>query len=82
MVFIRPSNLPAKTVEEESRHRQEYEAMLLAAKRKEVQTNAAKQKQQKLQLRLEEQQASAAKYFMLNVLPKWDAMYINVFVQI
>lgn len=72
--FCRPSNLPAKTLEEELRHRQEYEEILLAAKKKDAQTTAAKQKQQKLQLKLEEQQANAAKYFLQNVLPKWDSM--------
>lgn len=61
-------------MEEDLRHRQEYEAMIMAAKRKEAQTTAAKQKQQKIQLKMEEQQANATKHFLQHVLPKWDTM--------
>nr|CAI5840704.1 unnamed protein product [Callosobruchus analis] len=73
----RPSTLPAKTQEEEQRHRDEYKAILVAAKRKEAQTNAAKQKQQKLQLKLEEQQAASTKHFTQHVLPYWEVMRTN-----
>nr|CAH7765164.1 unnamed protein product [Callosobruchus chinensis] len=73
----RPSTLPAKAQEEEQRHRDEYKAILLAAKRKEAQTNAAKQKQQKLQLKLEEQQAASTKHFTQHVLPHWEVMRTN-----
>lgn len=73
-MFFRPSNLPAKTIEEEQRHRDEYKAILEAVKRKEAQSTATKQKQQKLQFKLEEQLAIATKHFMQQVLPKWDTM--------
>lgn len=71
---FRPSNLPAKTLEEEQRHRDEYKAIVAAAKKKDAQTNAAKQKQQKIQLKLEEQQAAATKHFLQQVLPNWEVM--------
>ncbi|CAG9829174.1 unnamed protein product [Diabrotica balteata] len=73
----RPSNLPAKSQDEEQRHKDEYKAILVAAKKKEAQTSAAKQKQQKLQLKVEEQQATATKHFTQNVLPNWNTMRSN-----
>lgn len=66
--------MPAKTIEEEERHRNEYKEILAAAKRKDAQSNAARQKQQKLQLKLEEQQAASTKHFTQHVLPNWDVM--------
>lgn len=50
--------------------------MVKAAKKKEAQTTATKQKQQKVQLQLEEQMATTAKYFALQVLPNWESMYV------
>ncbi|XP_044268915.1 TBC1 domain family member 12-like isoform X2 [Tribolium madens] len=73
----RPSNLPAKTQEEEQRHREEYKAMVAAARKKEAQNTAARQKLQKLQLQQEEHQATAAKHFIKHVLPNWEQMYMN-----
>lgn len=71
---LRPSHLPAKDLEEEQRHRDEYKAMLAAAKRREVKHSAAKHKQQKIQLQVEDQLASATKFWNNQVLPKWDSM--------
>ncbi|KAF5269938.1 hypothetical protein FQR65_LT05737 [Abscondita terminalis] len=71
---IRPSNLPAKAVEEEQRHREEYKAMVAAAKKKDAQNSAAKQKQQKMLIQQEEQLASATKHFSQIVLPNWESM--------
>ncbi|XP_008190632.2 TBC1 domain family member 12 [Tribolium castaneum] len=73
----RPSNLPAKTQEEEQRHREEYKAMIAAAKKKEAQNTAARHKLQKLQLQQEEHQATAAKHFVKHVLPNWEQMHTN-----
>ncbi|XP_023021601.1 TBC1 domain family member 12 [Leptinotarsa decemlineata] len=73
----RPSNLPAKSVEEEQKHRDEYKAILAAAKKKDAQSSAARHKQRKLQLKLEEQLAAATKHFTQSVLPNWDAMRSN-----
>ncbi|GJQ67719.1 hypothetical protein Trydic_g16540 [Trypoxylus dichotomus] len=69
----RPSTLPAKATAEDQRHKEEYKAILAAAKKKEAQNNVAKQKQQKMQLQVEEQQAYATKYFQQTVLPNWDS---------
>lgn len=74
MSYFRPSNLPAKTLKEEQKHRDEYRAIVAAAKKKDAQTTAAKHKQQKLQLKLEEQQAASTKHFLHHVLPNWDVM--------
>ncbi|KAB0796053.1 hypothetical protein PPYR_10114 [Photinus pyralis] len=72
---IRPSNLPAKALEEDQRHREEYKAMVAAAKRKEAQNSAAKQKQHKLLIQQEEQLAAATKHFTQVVLPNWESMH-------
>lgn len=72
---IRPSNLPAKAVEEDQRHREEYKAMVAAAKKKEAQNSAAKQKQHKLLIQQEEQLAAATKHFSQVVLPNWESMH-------
>ncbi|KAF5279768.1 hypothetical protein FQA39_LY05458 [Lamprigera yunnana] len=72
---LRPSNLPAKAVEEDQRHREEYKAMVAAAKKKEAQNSAAKQKQQKLQIQQEEQLAASTKHFTQIVLPSWESMH-------
>lgn len=66
--------MPAKTLEEEQRHRDEYKAMVDAARKKEAQNTAARQKLQKLQLQQEEHQAIATKHFTKYVLLNWEAM--------
>lgn len=73
-IFCRPSHLPAKDFDEEQRHRDEYKAMLAAAKKREAKNSAAKQRQQRLQLQAEEQLATATKFWNTQVLPKWDSM--------
>lgn len=70
--LFRPSNLPAKAIDEDQRHKEEYKAILAAAKKKEAESNATKQKQQKIQLQVEEQQAYATKYFLQTVLTNWE----------
>ncbi|XP_056633611.1 TBC1 domain family member 12-like isoform X1 [Diorhabda sublineata] len=70
----RPSNLPAKSQEEDQRHKDEYKAILVAVKKKEAQTTAAKHKQQKQQLKIEERQAASTRHFIQNVLPNWNTM--------
>lgn len=72
--YLRPSSLPAKTVEEEQRHREEYKAMIAAAKKREAQNTAHKQKLHKLQLQQEEQLAASTKHFLSQVLPNWETM--------
>lgn len=48
--------------------------MLLAAKKREVKNSVAKQKQHRLQLQVEDQLATTARFWNTQILPKWDAM--------
>lgn len=68
----RPSNLPAKNPEEEQKHRQEYEEMVRAARKKELKDARARQKQQQQQWRQEEQLAQATRTWVSEVLPCWE----------
>ncbi|KAK3587488.1 hypothetical protein CHS0354_003630 [Potamilus streckersoni] len=70
----RPMNLPTKDPEEAERHRQEYEAMVEAAKRKEQKELKQKRKQIQQQLRQEEQLLAASKAWIEEILPNWDSM--------
>ncbi|GLG94232.1 Ecotropic viral integration site 5 ortholog [Gryllus bimaculatus] len=70
----RPSNLPAKSQDEEQKHRHEYERMVEAARKKEMKEAKLRKKQLQQQLKLEEQLASAARIWNNEVLPKWDIM--------
>ncbi|KAL3275588.1 hypothetical protein HHI36_020343 [Cryptolaemus montrouzieri] len=73
----RPSNLPAKSLEEEEKHREEYKAILAAAKKKEALYSATREKLEKKQLRQEERLTNAAKHFTQLVLPNWETMKMN-----
>ncbi|XP_044751449.1 TBC1 domain family member 12-like isoform X2 [Coccinella septempunctata] len=75
--YSRPPNVPAKSLEEEEKHREEYKAILAAAKRKEAMHSAIKKKLEKKQLLQEEGLANAAKYFAHKVLPNWESMKDN-----
>ncbi|KAK9887169.1 hypothetical protein WA026_020622 [Henosepilachna vigintioctopunctata] len=73
----RPSNLPAKSVEEEEKHREEYRAILAAAKRKDALNCATRDKLEKKQLKEEERLANASKHFTQHVLLNWETMKCN-----
>ncbi|KAJ9592631.1 hypothetical protein L9F63_015704, partial [Diploptera punctata] len=70
----RPSNLPAKSQDEEQKHRQEYEQMVEAARKKELKEAKQRKKQLQRQLKVEEQLANAARIWNNEILPKWDLM--------
>lgn len=70
----RPSNLPAKSQDEEQKHRQEYQQMVDAARKKELKEAKLRKKQLQRQLKLEEQLANAARIWNNEILPKWDIM--------
>lgn len=70
----RPMNLPSKDPEEAERHKQQYEAMVEAAKRKEQKELKQKKKQQQQQLRQEELLVAAAKTWTKEILPNWETM--------
>ncbi|CAE1277848.1 TBC1D14 [Acanthosepion pharaonis] len=68
----RPGNLPSKAPEEERKHKQEYEAMVEAAKKKEQKDIRQKKKNLQQQLKHEEQLVAAAKTWNSEVLPNWE----------
>ncbi|XP_005090343.1 TBC1 domain family member 12 [Aplysia californica] len=70
----RPTNLPCKSPEEAEKHRQQYEEMIEAAKRKEQKDIKMKKKQLQQQRKLEDQLMSAARLWNSDILPNWDAM--------
>ncbi|XP_067657722.1 TBC1 domain family member 14-like isoform X1 [Haliotis asinina] len=70
----RPMNLPSKNPEEAEKHRQEYEAMVEAARRKEQKEMKQKKRQLQQQLRQEDQLVAAARIWNNEVLPNWDTM--------
>ncbi|KAG8269172.1 hypothetical protein J6590_004467 [Homalodisca vitripennis] len=71
----RPANLPAKSEEEEARHRLEYQQMVEAARKKELKEAKQRKKQLQQQLRAEEQLAQATRVWTQEILPRWDQMY-------
>ncbi|KAK0057348.1 TBC1 domain family member 12 [Biomphalaria pfeifferi] len=70
----RPGNLPSKSPEEAEKHRQQYEAMIEAAKKKELKDMKQKKKQLLQQRKLEDQMMAAAKIWDTEILPNWEAM--------
>lgn len=70
----RPANLPAKSIDEEAKHKQEYEQMVEAAKKRERQEAKIRKKQQQLQIKTEERLAHATKVWLNDVLPKWNSV--------
>ncbi|XP_046888318.1 TBC1 domain family member 12 isoform X3 [Hypomesus transpacificus] len=70
----RPANLPAKSVEEAQRHRQEYEEMVAEAKKRELKEAQKKQKMIKERLKQEEGIANAMLVWNNDILPHWDSM--------
>lgn len=70
----RPSNLPAKSQDEEQKHRQEYQQMVAAARKKELKEAKLRKKQLQRQLKVEEQLANAARIWNSEILPKWDVL--------
>ncbi|XP_021375994.1 TBC1 domain family member 14-like isoform X2 [Mizuhopecten yessoensis] len=69
----RPMNLPTKDPEEAERHRQQYETMIEAAKKKEQRDIKMKRKQQIQQIKQEDQLLAAAKKWSNEILPNWDS---------
>lgn len=70
----RPANLPAKSAEEEIKHKQEYEEMIKGARKKELQDAKVKKKQAQQQQKLEEQLIQATKIWNEEILPNWNTM--------
>lgn len=64
--------LPPKSADEEQKHRQLYEQMIEAAKKKEQREAKQRKKQQRLQLKQEEMLSAAVKEWTTDILPRWD----------
>lgn len=70
----RPQNLPSKDPEEAEKHRLQYEAMVEAARKKELKDLKMKKKMIQQQLRHEDQVVNAAKRWTDEILPNWEQM--------
>ncbi|XP_069609558.1 TBC1 domain family member 12 isoform X1 [Ranitomeya imitator] len=70
----RPANLPAKSVHETLRHRQEYDEMVAEAKKREVKEAQRRKKMMKERFKQEENIASAMVVWNSEILPNWDAV--------
>ena len=69
--------MPAKSEEEEARHRQQYLELIEAAKKKEHKEAKERKRAKELQRRLEDQAAAACRQWSDQILPKWDEMYAS-----
>lgn len=70
----RPSNLPAKSVEETQRHKLEYEEMVAGAKRREMKEAQRKKRQMKERHRQEDSISNAMVIWNNEILPHWDTV--------
>ncbi|XP_059215985.1 TBC1 domain family member 12 [Centropristis striata] len=70
----RPSNLPAKSLEETQRHKMEYEEMVAGAKRREMKEAQRKKRQMKERHRQEDSISNAMVVWNTEILPHWDTM--------
>ncbi|XP_051475794.1 TBC1 domain family member 12 isoform X2 [Apus apus] len=70
----RPANLPAKSVEEALRHRQEYDEMVAEAKKREIKEAHKRKKIMRERFKQEENIASAMVIWVNEVLPNWEGM--------
>ncbi|XP_063163482.1 TBC1 domain family member 12 isoform X2 [Candoia aspera] len=70
----RPSNLPAKSMEEALRHRQEYDEMVAEAKKREIKEAHRRKKIMKERFKQEENIASAMVIWVNEILPNWESM--------
>ncbi|CAL8309874.1 unnamed protein product [Boreogadus saida] len=70
----RPANLPAKSLEEAQRHRQQYDEIVAEAKKRELKEAQKRQKQVRERLKQEESIANAMVVWNNDILPHWDSM--------
>ncbi|KAI1236332.1 hypothetical protein IHE44_0001619, partial [Lamprotornis superbus] len=67
-------NLPAKSVEEALRHRQEYDEMVAEAKKREIKEAHKRKKIMRERFKQEENIASAMVIWVNEILPNWEGM--------
>ncbi|XP_064000789.1 TBC1 domain family member 12 isoform X2 [Pogoniulus pusillus] len=70
----RPANLPAKSLEEALRHRQEYDEMVAEAKKREIKEAHKRKKIMRERFKQEENIASAMVIWVNEILPNWEGM--------
>uniref|UniRef100_A0A8C4TSZ8 TBC1 domain family member 12 n=1 Tax=Falco tinnunculus TaxID=100819 RepID=A0A8C4TSZ8_FALTI len=70
----RPANLPAKSVEEALRHRQEYDEMVAEAKKREIKEAHKRKKIMRERFKQEENIASAMVIWVNEILPNWEGV--------
>ncbi|KAG7200327.1 hypothetical protein KM043_017789 [Ampulex compressa] len=70
----RPANLPAKNALEEERHRKQYNAILEAARKREIREEKERKQQRELQLKEEERLAEDSHTWNVHVLPKFESI--------
>lgn len=73
----RPANLPAKPAEEAQKHRQQYEAMVVQAKKRELKEAQRRKKQLEERCRVEESIGNAVLTWNNEVLPNWETMWCS-----
>ncbi|XP_004715142.1 TBC1 domain family member 14 [Echinops telfairi] len=71
----RPANLPAKPAQEAQRHRQQYEEMVVQAKKRELKEAQRRRRQLEERCRLEESIGNAVLTWNNEILPNWDTMW-------
>ena len=67
----RPAHLPPKLLKEEIKHREQYEEMILAAKRKELKDLENEKKKLKERRKLEDQLSNTVKIWKEEIIPNW-----------
>ncbi|XP_077991949.1 TBC1 domain family member 12-like [Glandiceps talaboti] len=70
----RPINLPAKSPEEEQKHKLQYEEMVKLAKKKEYKVEKQKLKKMAERVKYEENIASSLIQWNTEILPNWETM--------
>ncbi|XP_069850221.1 TBC1 domain family member 14 isoform X2 [Dipodomys merriami] len=73
----RPANLPAKPAEEAQKHRQQYEEMVVQAKKRELKEAQRRKKQLEERCRVEESIGNAVLTWNNEILPNWDTMWCS-----
>ncbi|XP_048220488.1 TBC1 domain family member 14 isoform X2 [Perognathus longimembris pacificus] len=73
----RPANLPAKPAEEAQKHRQQYEEMVVQAKKRELKEAQRRKKQLEARCRVEESIGNAVLTWNNEILPNWETMWCS-----
>ncbi|XP_021486297.1 TBC1 domain family member 14 isoform X1 [Meriones unguiculatus] len=73
----RPANLPAKPAEEAQKHRQQYEEMVVQAKKRELKEAQRRKKQLEERCKVEESIGNAVLTWNNEILPNWETMWCS-----